>query len=953
MLKSEHADFDMQNTTGGIKFHNSPALTFEANSSLYSPPSINTYLPAIVSDDDSNFIAIGEDANGSGGTISSNEIHYAKFYYRFNDHNEISDRFDLEVHTSVQFAAGLNPIPFVLTTAGDSSSATHIDRCDINQTYDPVYQWFNIERADVTDSTPNTPKHRYPLYTHVAGRDFGVSIASYGGANFQTPKAYNSTVELEMINADTFANDSSNGYDSVCQDPDANAIFGEGKLWDFGNSGKTRITIPSFDTSMHQIDQTVTSRNAAYRVWVLTTRDANGTRHVISYHETNKRNFKHIYDTFYRNGEDNATHYCTGDCAVSGTTACYECIKKYFAVPVCSRDNFAIRPEGFRIEVSDTNNTTDINGSVIPVPVTNNETPHNVSLSAGYRYRLDGTAETFQYGGPSKGYTNIIAADNNTTDDYALLVFGDDARCADKTNHSQSITFANSTTVHTPSSIDNNNTGKYYYYVTDVNWTNVDRASYPYKTVFDPNCKRHPDRAECNDCLLHKKTAPSSGKVGCLTSSNINTDSHYNLIPLNFEPYKFEVTAVPTFVGSADMNETESNITRTVHYFFMNDFGYRRPGAVIDYFDPSVHPVTMAVTYKGDVTARGADGGQLSNFTDHCSASNVRLYVTFNDNNYTSNKYTMQYYLQTGDYNESFVSTINQEINATTSPTADDRNSSTGAPDIIIPASSFKDDHNGSVAILLHTTVKKPYRDLNSPQNSKKYPEINPVVLNFSKLTASDPDAHSHADMIPHHIPEGNNTFSAYVTYLYGKVTPGKLFYDNVTADNKTIALYVDVYCNPLSLEYGKSYLSTPTYGADEDKVNWHLADMFSPASIGTLDIQASHFGGVDTSDYNITILHTHQSGINALPGLLLNKDIQGNLHPAMQQGINIRPSGTGRPSIVQIPYAAPPWLVHDVGLRQVPRIRFIGGGSWNGVGDTGNVIRTRSGLPNVPRMNW
>ncbi len=964
MIKSKNADFDMKNTTGGIKFHDSTRLTFEANNSLYSPPSINAYLPAVKSSSDSNFIALGEDVNesggtSSGGTIGSNEINYAKFYYGFNDGNQVTDQFDLEVHTSVQFAPNLSPINFILSTAGNSSSPTHIDRCDVNQTYDPVYLWFNIERADVTDSTPNTPKDRYPLYTHVAGRDFGVSIASYSGPNFQTPHAYNSTVELEMISADSFENDRDNGYDSVCQDPDANAVFGKGKLWDFGTTNKDRITIASFQTSMSQIDRTVASRNAAYRVWVLTNIDANGTRTVVDYHETDKTKFKHVYDNNYKNKDDNTTHYCASSCASDdGTTKCYECVKKYFATPVCSRDNFAIRPEGFRIEVSDANGTTDINSSIVPIALTNNKTPaSNIHLAAGYKYRLDGIAETFGYGGPSKGYTNIITVDNNTTgrgyDDYARLVFGGSAGCADKRIHDQSITFANSTTTYTPSNIINSNTSKYYYYVTDVNWTNVDRASYPHKTVFDPTCKNS-TAPSCNDCLLHNKAAPASGKVGCLTSST-GGDSNYNMIPLTFEPYKFEVTAKPTFVGGVENNETdENNVTRTMHYFFMNDFGYRHSGDAFDYFDPSNHSITMAVTYDGNVTAQGADNGALSNFTDNCSASDVQLYVTFNDSNYTSG-YTIQHYLQTKDIHQPFVDTLNKTIDADTNSTDDNRSSSDGNDTITIPAASFEDDQNGSVAILLHTTVKKPYRDLNATGYADKHPEINPVVLSFSKLTAEDKDAPSHVDMISHHIPEGNNTTGAYVTYLYGKVTPGKLFYDNVTDDNKTIAMYVDVYCNPISTEYDKPYLATPTYGADEDKVNWHLADMFAPADIGMLDIQAQHFGARSTAPYDITILNTVplQQGRNQVNNVLMNRDLQGSLHSAMQQGINIKPNGAGRPSVVQVPFIAPPWLVHDIGEQRAPKIRFIGGGSWNGIGKTGNVIRTRSGRTPVPRMNW
>ena len=940
MIKSENADFDMKNTTGGIKFHNAPALTFDASSSLYSPPSINAYLPAI--DAGGDFIALGEDANSSGGTVGSNEINYAKFYYGFNDGNQVTDKFDLEVHTSVQFTAGLSPIPFVLSTDGNSSSPTHIGRCDVNQTYDPVYLWFNIERADVTDSTPNTPQDRYPLYTHVAGRDFGVSIASYSGPNFQTPHAYNSTVELEMISADSFDNDRDNGYDSVCQDPGANAIFGEGKLWDFGTTNQDRITVPSFKNNMSQIDQTVTSRNAAYRVWVLTNINTNGTRQIVDYHETDKTRFKHVYDTHYKNKDDNTTHYCTASCASDdGTTKCYECIKKYFATPVCSRDNFAIRPEGFRIEVSDANETTDINSSIVPIALTNNQAPTSVALSAGYRYRLDGTAKTFRYAHTSKGYTNIISIDNNATgrgyDDHALLAFDSTSSgtgCADTNDHDQAITFANSTTTDTPSNIDNNNTGKYNYYVTDVNWTNVDRASYPHKTVFDPTCKNSTN-PNCNDCVLGSKVAPASGKVGCLTSSD-SSNSNYNLIPLKFEPYKFDVTARPELQGEG--NFTENNVTTS--YLFMNDFRH-------NYFnDPSAQSIEMSVLYNGDVVARGKDGGLLTNFTENCSASNVELYLDINDSNTTSN-YTLQTYLQIDDATHPYVDT--QDLNVTDHNNSDHSTDFVDANDtvnpanaIILPKSAFHDSGTpdthitGAATIVLNTTVRKQYRDTTQG--------INPIVMMYKKLTAKDPNAASQADMATH-TPEGNNTTPLGVTYLYGKVTPGKLNYMNVTDDTRRTALYVDVYCDRSSPEYGKAYLSTPTWGADEDKLNWHLSRVFDATQIGTIDLNASTFGTNSATPYTIAV----PSGTSGNPATDVSID---SPNAGMQQDINVTVGGATRPCVVKVAYTPKPWLVYDP-AKNYYRVHYIGGGTWNGVGGTGKVIHTRSGRTPVPRMNW
>ena len=71
-----------------------------------------------------------------------------------------------------------------------------------------------------------------------------------------------------------------------------------------------------------------------------------------------------------------------------------------------------------------------------------------------------------------------------------------------------------------------------------------------------------------------------------------------------------------------------------------------------------------------------------------------------------------------------------------------------------------------------------------------------------------------------------------------------------------------------------------------------------------------------------------------------------------MQQDINVTVGGSDRPCVVRVAYTPKPWLVYDP-ANDYYRVHYIGGGTWNGVGGTGKVIRTRSGRTPVPRMNW
>ena len=206
--------------------------------------------------------------------------------------------------------------------------------------------------------------------------------------------------------------------------------------------------------------------------------------------------------------------------------------------------------------------------------------------------------------------------------------------------------------------------------------------------------------------------------------------------------------------------------------------------------------------------------------------------------------------------------------------------------------------------------------------------------------------------MVPNHIPQGENNTSLSVTYLYGKITPGRLNYMNVTSTTRRTALYVDIYCAG-SPECTKPYLSTPTWGADEDKLRWHLSTLFDEDQIGTIELNASNSGDANASHYIITVPASSIKGLSANSGNPLTDLLISNPNQGMQQDINITiQNSVARPKTVTITYKPKPWLMHIPG-KDFYRVHFIGGGTWNGVGKTGNAIRTRSGKTPVPRMNW
>jgi hypothetical protein len=260
-----------------------------------------------------------------------------------------------------------------------------------------------------------------------------------------------------------------------------------------------------------------------------------------------------------------------------------------------------------------------------------------------------------------------------------------------------------------------------------------------------------------------------------------------------------------------------------------------------------------------------------------------------------------------------------------------------------LPKSAFRNNtpKQGIASIYLHTTVKKPYKksSLNASFNG-----INPIAITYDKLQATDLNAKSHADLAMH-TPKGENDTNATAMYLYGKVTPGKNFYNGVTEDHKTTALYTDVYCDPVSPYYEYAIFDQSTFGENEDAINWHLADMFSSGQIGSFGLLATHYGAQNASPRV------------AAPGIAPSNATIGpvwfnNAGNAKQQDINVSVTGSARPSIVKIQYTPKPWLIYDLD-KDFYRVKFIGAGSWNGIGKTGKVSQTKSSKNTKTRMNW
>jgi len=203
--------------------------------SQYSPPNTLSYYSAIETEPNIGQIAIGRDVTTNGGIISSHDTTYAKIYYNFINPS-YTGTFDIIVDAKLSFD-GVRRVNYVMSTSASENSVFRINRCDVNPAYDPFYWRFNVERGDSTFDQDEAT--RYSLYTQIVGVPYNITIASYNkgtSGKYNNPDNFTGTVELELLDASTFENNSSTGYDSVCRDS-SNAI-GEGKLFTFNNQSR-------------------------------------------------------------------------------------------------------------------------------------------------------------------------------------------------------------------------------------------------------------------------------------------------------------------------------------------------------------------------------------------------------------------------------------------------------------------------------------------------------------------------------------------------------------------------------------------------------------------------------------------------------------------------------------------------------------------------------------------
>lgn len=910
LVRSEEGDFTFSNATISLEFTPEDStqaddqLTYKIGSSLVSPPFINTYInvPDLSADGE---VAIGKlNADKTFGDIDSKESSYLKQKYLF-DNNSFKGKFDIRLKGKIKFDGVDRPVQYDLTTKDGTG---RLEECQTNKAYSPVWGEYNIERIDSYPSPIRLPlpiipdSSKYPLYTQVVGRDFSLALRSYAynesTQQYDVGNPISSMIEIELIDAGLFDNDIYAGYDSSCEEPDR-----------IGGSSYLKIgtpSIPSFSRTIN-IPQDITNfendralKNVAFRMWFLGAFGEDDIFRVIQHQcmpNVDSTCFKDLYKDNY--GYTDTTGICQIDCSTNyNTSSCYNCLKINFAKPICSRDNFSIKPETFRVKISDNKEGTEVAEELIT-----NNTKENIKFAAGYNYYLDIESKANKSEVLAKGYFKNDFKEDKIEDledieEYIGLKSKNKETCFDKNNYTYNYTFVDGK-IYENSLFKHINSGEYDFLILDSKWTEVDQSDYEYKNLFSG--------IKTNDCILDQALTSGdyTNKTGCNISSDV--DETHNLIDIMFYPYSFSFEDI-------DFNTVPSGKTK----IFMNDFSF-------NIYEST--PIFMGALIDGYLVAIEKGGSITTNFTENCYSKNVSLDILrttepTTEENLISKKgfgvtktVEFQQYLDMDYAEDHLVLGMDEKI--------------------VLDREEFRIEDPGKAKINLYMTFKKSIDSV-----------IPPIRAVFEKLIASSTDSNSSAEKEKDFTPTKEETYDKEIDYFFGKVTPYRKLYGPTIENKANTPVYVDVYCEDrIGLSCAEFGLFNHTKGKDDNFLTWYNAqDIFSNSDFGNIDLGIKTILGKNASPSVKDIIQ------NKSKSVLFDDPF------AAQEDIQVKLSGEDRPSVVEIEITPSPWLIYDeynILGNPTYRVKFIGDSVWTGVGNTGQVINSDANMVTNRRMKW
>ena len=768
------SDMTISDFTLNVRNLDTAQVKYIANTVEMTP--INNSIPQPVPD---SSLSTGQDhIHGlEVGTIEKNDYFY--FYYDLNPQKS-------DLDTPIDINAS-----YTLTFNGKSSPRTlklgkELELCtDNNFHYLPAKSIFNVVHENYYDKEKGGSFEYNNLPTQVVKREGNFKVVALDINDLVTPIEMNTSVAVELFDATAFHdfNASCNQLTSSIS-PRVWLTYSEENVKPF-NQASLQNAISNGMTSLTQSSDFYGSayQNVGFRVSYNVTND--GNEDLVKVTKTMKNgvqeqdkdgnllysiNFVEITQDIgicsqdmdnNPNSVDRVPQWCgnNSDKLTEAMIAtCMECIYGYNTRFICSRDNFAIRPESFDLRLYDQNQTTKTQlGTQI------DRTQASNTLAAGYEYifQIDATThlDTATTQDIALGYDGTLDTLGDTT------FFGykweprtiNTANCNDTLDHRDSIKFANGSVV---GNTKIEQVGEYRLQAIDSTWTAVDH---------EPASMQHH-----NDANFFPPTTPdclrNSGRVrtiypypttdilnGCdILSEHVNVDSDrpnltiYNDYNLTVMPYKYDLSTITHTVG---LNNTAVGA---------NSFVYM--ANITNPLD-----LNMSVKLMGNITAQSFTSTQLSNYVSNCMAQPVTLTV-----NKTQNTSTKPYI---GD----FITLNSGGVKLSQISGIDLNNSQSN---IALAALNFPKDMNGTADTELRMNFTREINEAINPQN---------VVFNSYNAECSTVPCQFIANGITSEKPKGDLLLNNNVPHYYARSFSPRQTYN----DSQGIApVFYEVYCD-------------------------------------------------------------------------------------------------------------------------------------------------------------
>lgn len=936
-IKSLEGDFALEDVNVTYRIGNTNHLQYITDSTAIAPNGIYSYIPAGTTGLNQTYnqtnegfgMYIGEGASpvpGPGGIIDSYETRYFKFIDDMKQ-STIDTRFDLALKYTVDYGSG----PLELTKIFDKNST-----CLGDGGYYPAPGIFNTTS---TYADKNTGKD-YNLYTQISRRDFDVRVFSYNPTDttYTTLQESNATIEVEVFNAGFFARD----VNLSCFNPDSNISFPQFISFDHDGGPKKWVDVENLNYDF-------AIRNAGFRTWHLT--DPNTK---LIYHDCSSRTdetcFHDLYTAYYE-GKEDVDRNCTEPCTTG--TGCYACLRSLYGKPICSRDNFSIRPEAFVTLASDSNRSTVASDAKLNFAHSRDSSAlglgNTANIIAGYNYRFDVNATSNTGDSAVRGY--IQSFNSNSINSRSTMKWTpgthDVTNCNDVEDDNISIVIFHGSNIYSNTAQLGNvdQIGIYTFDIGDANWTAVDW--YPglmthHTTGFNAN-------TDCldNDGSVDNDTKSGDGiyRQGCdINSTHNNTVAglQYTSLNLEFFPYTFNVSGLS---ASSPIADTLGN--EFVYINTLDDTLYPKKSA------SSARGIDENMSYniQGIFSARGwsevpGNGTLVSNFVNKCYAYNVDMNLTYI---YLSSIPTDTPNMRRDiiDQNTTDPSVITRPRENNISDNAQTQNAIAtflmNSKPMYQKAEHFAKDMKGALNMDLGLNFD---RTNDNP--------LNPRRINFQDFNISyQSNPNVYVDGVQDHKIYGNLHIDKDVTFLYAKTKPGKFFYDDVTDASIITPISVVTYCEfreKICQDLGLQ--SDGISNQQTNETSWWKAISHTSAvgnvvfTLGT----PTEGSGTPTISSNIANFlangedNTITVGRGASPTLPMNVPINlivnDPLNPPAPANYTDR------------------WLIYNIGSPTLPpvpfyKVRFIGDSTWSGVGKTGNVVGNGAGSKKTKRLDW